>query len=425
MGQHAAHRRVAEALQHHFPQRATHQPEQVARHFTAAAAPAEALPWWLAAGRRALHASANSEAVDHLRNGLALLEQLPADEQRHGQELDLLLPLGQALLTLRGYGSAEAAAVYERAFALCRDQASGRQHFETLWGRWMVSSSREDCNFSVSAELAAELLRVAQASKDVTLMSYAHAANANIALWRGQLEQACHCAEAALASPSAPHPAALDGHDPHVASLSHLSWARSRQGRTQEARNASTRSITLAETLDHPDSLCFALVHAALLHCFLRDPSLAADCAEQALAVADRYRLALWKSASSMVLGWVQVFNGDARGIERIKISASGARNVMPGVLVAFLHALAEAYGFIGESRAQLRIIEDALITAGNVGEQLHQADLYRLKGEALIRLGHHEEARAALNAAQRLAAEQGANAISLRITASQPATLQ
>lgn len=411
-----AHHRIAEALECHFPQHAAQQPDQLARHFADAGAAAQALPRWLAAGRRALRASANAEAADHLRNGLALLKQLPADDKRREWELNLLLPLGQALLTLHGYGSAEAAAVYERAFALCHEQMPDRQRFEVLWGRWMVSSSREDSNFSVSEELASELLDAALASKDTNLLSYAHSANANIALWRGEFERACYSAETALASPINPLHPPLDGYDPHVSSLAHLSWARSRQGRIQEAREASERSIALAQTLEHADSLCFALIHAALLHSFLHDKSLAVDHAEQALIIADRYRLALWQSASRMVLGWAQAIDGDARGIERIQASAARAQDVMPSVMGAFLYALAEAYGFLDESSAQLKTIDVALETTAKVGDQLHQADLYRLRGEALFRLGHHEQADVAFDTALRIAKQQGAHAIARRI---------
>ena len=101
-----------------FPQRAAQWPEQVARHFTAADAPAEALPWWLAAGRRARRAGANAEAVEHLRTGLTLVERLPVGDQRDAIELDLLQTLEPVLRVLQGPDSAEAARVRDRASAL-------------------------------------------------------------------------------------------------------------------------------------------------------------------------------------------------------------------------------------------------------------------------------------------------------------------
>lgn len=117
------HRNIAEALSIRFPQRAAQRPEQVARHFTAADAPAEAIAWWLAAGRRALSACANAEARDHLRSGLALIERLPAGDERDAMECALLQVFGQTLRALHGSDSAEAAQVDERVLALSRSQA--------------------------------------------------------------------------------------------------------------------------------------------------------------------------------------------------------------------------------------------------------------------------------------------------------------
>ena len=53
-------------------------PELLARHYTQAGMIAESVPCWLRAGERALHASANPEAIAHLTTGLDLLAGLPA-----------------------------------------------------------------------------------------------------------------------------------------------------------------------------------------------------------------------------------------------------------------------------------------------------------------------------------------------------------
>lgn len=114
----AAHRRIAEILAARFPQRAAQWPEQVARHFTAAEAPAEALPWWLAAGRRAQQSGAHAEAVEHLRAGLGLIERLAAGAERDAWELSLLQELVVALRALHGDEALETVRARERLRAL-------------------------------------------------------------------------------------------------------------------------------------------------------------------------------------------------------------------------------------------------------------------------------------------------------------------
>jgi hypothetical protein len=61
---------------------ASTQPELVAHHFTEANCPAQAIAYWITAGGAAASKSANVEAIDQFRRGLALVnfymvEQLP------------------------------------------------------------------------------------------------------------------------------------------------------------------------------------------------------------------------------------------------------------------------------------------------------------------------------------------------------------
>src|SRR5690606_8091764 len=105
-----AHQRVAAILATHYAHRTAQQPGEVARHYTAADDISEALPWWLAAGRKALRVSANAEACGYLQTGLDLVMKLPQSHERDTLEREFLIALGQGLLLLRGYGSADAAA---------------------------------------------------------------------------------------------------------------------------------------------------------------------------------------------------------------------------------------------------------------------------------------------------------------------------
>jgi tetratricopeptide (TPR) repeat protein len=321
------------------------------------------------------------------------------------------------MLRLRGYGSAEAAAVYDRAFALCREGEATTDRFEALWGLWMVSSSRTESGFAASAALSRELLTAAEDAGQPFLHSYATSAAANIALWQGRLEDACRYAEAAVAGHVEPQRGdrRLDGHDPRVAGYAYTSWARFAQGRVRDATEASARSVALARTLDHPDSLCFALVHAATLRRFMRDAAAAMELAQEAMALASRYDLPLWQGAGALVTGWALAYNGDANSLEILSASVGGVRRVMPGILVAFLHPLAEVYGFLGDTEAQLRTVDEALAAAARLDEHFHLPDLLRLRGEGLARLERTVEAAAALAEAMRVAEAQGAHAFQLR----------
>jgi class 3 adenylate cyclase len=95
------HQRVARVLEAQFPEIAETQPELVAHHYTEAGLGAEAVPYWLRAGRRALARWANLEAIDHLKKGLELLGSGPgategSNRRFDSQRFSLLFVLGEA-----------------------------------------------------------------------------------------------------------------------------------------------------------------------------------------------------------------------------------------------------------------------------------------------------------------------------------------
>src|SRR5437763_3800575 len=83
-------------MEQHFPAQAESQPELVARHYTAAAMPERAVPYWLRSGERSRSRFAIAEAIAHLERGVQLARDLPAGDERSGHLLALLLALGEA-----------------------------------------------------------------------------------------------------------------------------------------------------------------------------------------------------------------------------------------------------------------------------------------------------------------------------------------
>ena len=111
------HQQVAKLLEDRFPEVASTQPELVAHHYTEANCPAQAIAYWHKAGAAAASKSANLEAIDQFRRGLALVEALSDMRERAERELDLQMALGPALFAtkifatptlaepMRGHGS--------------------------------------------------------------------------------------------------------------------------------------------------------------------------------------------------------------------------------------------------------------------------------------------------------------------------------
>src|SRR5262249_18029489 len=128
------HQRIAQVLETRFLDLCATQPELLAHHYTEAALPAQAMPYWQRAGQRAVERSAHLEGISHLTKGLELLEIIPDSHERLEQELALQTTLGPALIATKGYGAPEVEQAYARAREICQQVGDIPQRFQVLWG---------------------------------------------------------------------------------------------------------------------------------------------------------------------------------------------------------------------------------------------------------------------------------------------------
>jgi class 3 adenylate cyclase/tetratricopeptide (TPR) repeat protein len=89
------HQAIAQALEQQFPETAESQPDLVARHYTAAELPEQAIPYWQRAGVRASAGFAYREPVAYFEQGLQLAQSLPESVERSRQIVGLSLLLGE------------------------------------------------------------------------------------------------------------------------------------------------------------------------------------------------------------------------------------------------------------------------------------------------------------------------------------------
>ena len=378
------HQSIAETLHHLFPLRAKQYPGQVARHYTAAGNLAAAIPWWVMAGEQALNLSAYNEAARYLRTGLDLLHDLQPNSARNALELSLLLPLGSALLALHGYGSSEAIAVYDNADRVGTAGTPLEQRFEITHGLWMVSSSRPGSSFLISEQLAQNLMRLALESGDPELLAEACAARTNIALWRNQPADAIHYGTQCLAQLSEA-PVGVSHHDrlcPRVTSLAHMSWAWSRLGDPDKAKQASQSSLQFADALDRPNNQCFALFFAAMLDSFDGNIDAVKTYTDRLTTISDQYQMKLWQGGAAVLQGWIQAFEGDARGIDLIQQALSALQTIMPGVSTFAFYMQARACKQLGLYDDQQRVTRLGIQTARDVHEGFFHQALLELQAE-------------------------------------------
>ncbi|MBV8399394.1 MAG: AAA family ATPase, partial [Acetobacteraceae bacterium] len=116
------HAEVARAIESRFADIAENQPELIAQHYTAAAEPERAIPYWVKAGECALARNAYLEPIAHFERGLRLAQALPESPDRSRQILNLLLLLGEVRARNRQLG--QALETFKEAFELARTEGS-------------------------------------------------------------------------------------------------------------------------------------------------------------------------------------------------------------------------------------------------------------------------------------------------------------
>jgi DNA-binding SARP family transcriptional activator/tetratricopeptide (TPR) repeat protein len=150
------HEAVGNALQRLYGDQVDDVAVQLARHFQEAEIPALAADYLWRAGERAMRLAANEEAVDHLRQGLAVLEALPRSVERCQEQLKLRLALGQA--ERQAGRIAEALETFQRSAAIARELESAEGLARAALGyeesRWFFDLPAES-----SARLLADALR--------------------------------------------------------------------------------------------------------------------------------------------------------------------------------------------------------------------------------------------------------------------------
>ena len=160
----------------------------MAHHYTEAGNPELAVPYWRSAGERARAQSANLEAIAYLTTGIAMLLEIPDNEERGKQELAFQVSICHANIVANGHGSEGAEAAYARALALCEQLGDVPELVPTLFGLWrfyVVVRPLDEAN-----DVALRIRRLAEEKQETELHVIARYALGYTALCMGNISGA-------------------------------------------------------------------------------------------------------------------------------------------------------------------------------------------------------------------------------------------
>jgi predicted ATPase len=414
------HRRIAEVLATQFPETAATQPELVAHHYTEAGLVAEALPYWQRAGQRAVERSAYLEGISHLDKGLALVPGLPDTPARAQQELDLQLAIGPALLVTKGYTAPEVKQTYSRARELCHQLGDSSRLAPALRGLWAVYISGGVLR--TARDLSAEIIKVAD-HHDEEQRAGAHYACGLDSMFAGDfgaahahLEEAVARYEAWYAVAQPRSHAFTYFQDIEVISLGLLAWTLWFQGYADQALSRHDAALLLAEQRGHPYTAAHSLHVGACTRLSRGETQEARDEAERCIAVSTEHGFHIMLALAQCDRGWALAKQGHPEdGI--MLLTTSVAALAAQGTELYrsyYLGLLAAAYVHVGQGEDALATVTTALALVDRTGERFFLAELYRLRGELLLRQDV-SAAEDCFGQALAIAGAQGAHALELR----------
>jgi class 3 adenylate cyclase/tetratricopeptide (TPR) repeat protein len=295
------HQQIAEVLATDFPEFVATQPEVLARHYTAAGLPAQALPVWRRAGEQALARSAHREATRCLEEALAALQQLPDRRELQEQAVDIRLVLRTAL---RPLDEGRRILTYLReaeTLAASLDDPRRLGHVLSLLAVYYYDVRAYDQAIAT----AQRTLTLAMASKDIVVAALA-SQNLGLPLQaQGNYRQAMDCYQRTMTL--------LEGQwryerlqevtVPAVFARSALAYSHAELGSFAEGREIGEAGLQIAKAVAHPTSLMFAAWGVGLLALRQGDLARALPRLEQAARIGRQDDLAHYFPRMAGALG--------------------------------------------------------------------------------------------------------------------------
>jgi tetratricopeptide (TPR) repeat protein len=403
------HERAGAALESLFANQLDDHLAELAHHYSRSDNVSKAVEYLGRAGARAAQHLALSEAVGYLKRELELLKRLPPGVNRDRQELDLLILLGGPLYYARGpaaYGEAEAMLL--RARELCEQLGDEAKLITVGMMLTTVYISRNE--LPRARELAQQNLALAERT-DPGQRGANHALLGGVLYLMGDFDSArAHFARALefpdakpgpngeLASTPSPTVSLLLGnraaaHAELASTL--LPTVSLLLGYPAAACREGSESLASDRHLSDPVTLARALVNDAMRHALLRDSRTTMERADEALSIAMEHALPFYQGRASFYRGLAMVAAGQAEegmGEMRRCLSAfASAGSLVP----LFAAMLADCYGRNGQTEEGLATVGEALARSEQRGEKMAEAELYRVKGELLMRRDPPDEVQA------------------------------
>jgi predicted ATPase len=417
------HKKIAHAMEQHFPEAVEAHPEVMGYHFAKAGLKEQAILYWQKAGEIAIRHSANLEATGHFNMAIEMLRTLPGSPKRAQQELNMLFALGPALMATKGYAAKEVESTFARAKELCLKQGKTRHLFDVQRGLWGFFIVRGDLKTALNQ--GEECSHLAQKEKSPALLIWSHYMMGMTLFHLGKLEAAKDYLDKGIALYDAKKRRVQRAlQDPGVACQSYRAASLWLLGYPDQAFKASQEALELAKRLKHPFSLMYALYMTAAICQLLNKVQEAQERAEEADLLCEKYGgQPFWKAWGPVLRGWALSEKGmQEEGIAESRKGLTVMQTTGSLLVNPYLYSIqVEIYLRAGKIREGITVLADTFKMVEKTKELWWEAEMHRIKGELMLdpsldpSIDHELKAEASFHKALKIARHQRAKSLELR----------
>lgn len=415
------HGAVARALEQHFPETMSSEPELLAQHFTEAGLSQTAITYWHEAGRLGFARGALQESAAHFERGLALLEELPDSDEKRRLEVDLLALYGVTLKAHKGVASEEARKAFARAYELREHLTNSEDIVPVLYS--LINSHWARGALKPATDGALELIEVSKKTRSDEGIMMANFALGATQFLTGKITSAIekiHIAEDIHDPVKHAHLPSKYMQDLGIGTKFYRGNLLYVLGYPDRARSSVLQGAELSDGR-LPIARASARSFGAFTLICRRDVELLKDWNELVIALSDKMNISQHQGWGRIHRGWVAGVSGNYEdGLSDIEFGAelfrkSGRNTWMPWIEILRCDVSMHA----GRFEPVLDWTDAAFRTMHKTGENLFQSPALQMRGDALAKLGRPEAAEDGYQQALDFARAQKAKSWELRAATS------
>jgi predicted ATPase/class 3 adenylate cyclase len=354
--------------------------------------------------------------VELTREQLDVLLSTPASRERAIQELTLRTSLARAMMALHGFTD-EAEEEFVHALALFEGQEEVPQLFPVLRALSALHGYRAE--FDKALEYGHDILRLAEAQRDPRMAVDGHLMVGTGLTFTGDVdgglqhfEQGIKCFESQRQESSQRFQLGAHTGVSSYTTAALTLWLR---GYPDRALHRADRAVTVANELQHPYTMGYALFHNGFLHLLRQEPEPMRERAVGAVDVAEEYDLPIWRAVGTVLLGAARTDMGHEEGLAQIEDGVAQYQGLRspPVFWPLLLYVRARACARAGRPAEGLDFIEQSLEIGGTAGTL--PPLFLTMKGELLLAVPERGDAGEWFRRGFEAAAEAGVKSMQLR----------